>query len=61
MEQASACSTVSAPVCALAASASSRDCRPGHLNLDVADVMLVPPVTPDGVPTLVPAPASPKK
>lgn len=35
--------------------ASSRDCRPGRLTLEVADVMVVPPATPDGVPTLMAA------
>jgi len=33
--------------------ASSSDCRPGRLVLDVLDVTIVQPASPDGVPTLV--------
>lgn len=41
--------------------ATSRDCRPGHRDIDVVDVIVIPPATPDGVPTLAPAePTKPK-
>jgi hypothetical protein len=38
-------------------SASSYDCRPGRLVLDVLDVTIIQPASPDGVPTLVPVEA----
>jgi hypothetical protein len=53
--------TSPAPTPATPTTATSSDCRPGRLTLEVADVMVVPPLTPEGSPTLVPAPASPKQ
>lgn len=41
--------------------ATSSDCRPGRATLEVARVMVVPPLTPKGPPTLVRAPATPTK
>jgi hypothetical protein len=37
--------------------ASAHDCRPGRLVLDVLDVTIIQPASPDGVPTLVPVEA----
>lgn len=41
--------------------ATSSDCRPGRLTFEVIDVTIVPPASPDGVPTLVSAKPSVKK
>lgn len=49
------------PGAAFHVTANSSDCRPGRLTLEVADVMVVPPLTPEGLPTLLRAPAPPKK
>jgi hypothetical protein len=35
--------------------ATSRDCRPGRLSLEVLDVIVVQPASPDGVPSVVAA------
>jgi hypothetical protein len=43
---------------ALRVTASSRDCRPGRLDFEVLDVLVVQPASPDGVPTLMPAKAA---
>lgn len=40
---------------ALRVTASSRDCRPDRLTFEVIDVTIIPPASPDGVPTLVTA------
>jgi hypothetical protein len=44
---------------ALRVTATSSDCRKGRLSLEVLDVRILQPATPDGVPTLMPtAPSS---